>query len=176
MDTITHHRWPALAAAVALALALTSCDREHDLSAPEIAQAQDTSLPPVLVQAAPPVPGAPEAELEPDSSLTCFLAARERLLLLDSRAIELCTGAASTGPVACFEAAESETNLLDTQIIELCRCANSPEPAICFERGESNSFLTNDQLIALCSPITTLRLRRNCAPVTPIIPAPAPAP
>lgn len=103
--------------------------------------------------------------------LSCFIQARDELLLSDSNALELCRGAISIAPVACFEAAQNQVGLFDEEIIELCRCAVSVEPAACFERGSRQTALTPQELLELCSATTVRNLWPSCTPMAAPVPS-----
>jgi len=154
-------------ASLLLHAALIAC---NDRSAPpqrvdaEPPQRGDVQSSVRLIAQVPPEPGAAPPLPPPDAAVSCFVRARNELMLNERTAFLLCRNAGSDAPVQCYQAARSRTRLLDWQITTLCRCAASGAPVACFERGAKTTFLIDDQLVLLCSATATQQVRGNCVP------------
>jgi hypothetical protein len=97
--------------------------------------------------------------------VSCYIEARNELLLGMNAAEKLCRGATSNAPVSCFERARRETVLTTNQVVTLCRCASSTAPAECFDRGREHTNLVPRKLVNMCAATTTRRLWPSCIPI-----------
>lgn len=147
--TLRIARWLGVAATLALA----GCD---GCAADRHARAQALDAGVVFVPA--PSPSAPAF---------CYIAARDRTMLLDDQIFALCQGAPTpTGPVDCFVQASRRLMFTDTQRVLLCRCAISAEPVDCVEMLNRETFLPDREIEQLCSPTLSRGLLSSCVPRT----------
>ena len=70
-----------------------------------------------------------------------------------------------TGPLQCFLAADDRLDLLNDQAVELCQCAESIEPVACWESVDRESGITDEQIERLCAPRLAFGLLANCRAV-----------
>jgi hypothetical protein len=113
-------------------------------------------------------PGRAHAQQTSESTgdwVSCYIEARNQLLLGMNAAEKLCRGATSNAPVSCFERGRRASVLTANQIVTLCRCAKSTAPAECFDRGREQTNLMPRKLVNMCAATTTQRLWPSCIPI-----------